>query len=154
LRTMDRSLVASRIRRTDLLETEQDLQDAKHWRCPCARRRLRWHCSRSRRPEKTSGMARTSTSCMTGSGWNRLDHLLWISGWLERKSDETGLGVEQVMATRRWEEKRMRPRAGRHQTKVPQAMTSRLTFSRYCVAAHELYFSVIPIPLVYPPSLP
>jgi hypothetical protein len=28
------------------------------------------------------------------------------------------------------------------------------TLSRYCAAAHELYFSCMPIPLVYPPSGP
>lgn len=38
--------------------------------------------------------------------------------------------------------------------RMVQRLKSYLTFSRYCAAAQELYFSCMPIPLVYPPSGP
>ena len=37
---------------------------------------------------------------------------------------------------------------------VSSAMISATSLSLYCAAAQELYFSCIPIPLVYPPSGP
>lgn len=45
-------------------------------------------------------------------------------------------------------------KANEQSVHMAQRLKRYLTFSRYCAAAQELYFSCMPIPLVYPPSGP
>jgi hypothetical protein len=82
-------------------------------------------------------------------------------GSLEKMLGERGRRslVEERKGTREWEGRRRLPQAERYL--APATMDFRSfrreswrTLSRYCAAAHELYFSCIPMPLVYPPSGP
>jgi hypothetical protein len=96
----------------------------------------------------------TDYRCVMGSMMMKRSHrLLEIYGWLETKM----AGQFRMRAEGRMETSQV---AGWHKLQRASESASdkwdlvKPTFSRYCVAAQQLYFSCISIPFLYPPSGP